>query len=190
MKVLFGIVTLLALLTLTSTNSYAKNLHLIDQDKSSGFEIYRTGTPSETDLEEICQLGITEIMVLSGDAEAHEFKYSSKCPSLKVIYNYRQTVKIPLTQDFLGFFDQWVEQSRTLGKKIAFRCSCGCHRTGRLAAYYRMKNNGFDSETAIDEMNNLGKWMFLYPSLKKQVRALEDFILNQPCEQKEKYCIK
>lgn len=190
MSLFFGILSLFTALTLTPTNSHGKNLHLIDGDTSTGFEIYRTGKPSKADIKELCKLGVTEMMVLSGDAQKVEIKYSSLCPGLKVIYNYAQKVKTPLTKDFLGLFDQWVEQSHALGKKIAFRCSCGCHRTGRLAAYYRMKYSGYGSDAAIDEMNDLGKWMFLYPSLKKQVRALEDFLADQPCGQKAKYCIK
>ena len=166
------------------------NLHLIDRDSRTGFEIYRTSKPTRADMRKFCKLGITEMMVLSGTAGEREFKYASECPTLKVIYNQKQMDNIPVTVEFLTQFDQWVELSRIQGKKIAFRCECGCHRTGRLAAYYQMKYQFLPVDDALAIMTEHGQWMLFFPHLYKQVRAMNDFISGQPCGQKRKYCVR
>lgn len=166
-----------------------KNIHLIDYEKDSGFAIYRYGGPDKKGVEGLCALGVDEVMVLSGDASDHEYKYQEACPNLKVIYNYKQSANIPLTVDFLNFFDQWVADAKANGKKIAFRCSCGCHRTGRLAAYYQMKYQKLVDADAIAIMLKHGKYMFLHPQLKPQVRALKDYLLGKPCEEEKKHCV-
>ena len=171
-------------------NADALNLHLIEQSKSNGFSIYRLGKPTREDIKDLCQKGIEEIMVLSGNAEQVEMAYQDACPNLKVVYNYKQTTQVALDIEFLNIFDEWVEQARITGKKIAFRCNCGCHRTGRLAAYYRMKFNGWDIEAAIDEMWKLGKWMAFFPHLKNQARALDDYIHGRPCSEELKHCVR
>lgn len=166
----------------------AKNLHLID-DAPNGYAIYRSGTPSRKEVKQWCEMGIQEVMVLSGDAAKAELKYAKECPTLKIIYNEEQSAKVALTTTFLDQFDKWVESSRHEGKKILFRCNCGCHRTGRLAAYYRMKYNGYTADEAIDEMMDLGKWMFLFPKLKYQVRAMDDYIAGRACSVEPKQCV-
>lgn len=166
----------------------AKNLHLIDEDAVSGYAIYRMGAPSSHDMKELCKLGVQEVLVLSGDAKKHELKYAKDCPSLKVVLELKQDADKPVSAEFLEAFDAWVYESALLGKKIAFRCSCGCHRTGRLAAYYQMKYLGLSSDEAIDTMYDLGKWMFLHPSLSKQVKAMEQYIKGQVCTY-GKYCV-
>jgi hypothetical protein len=175
--------------SLLSQSALAKNLHLIDS-KPNGFAIYRSGEPSKKDMKEFCKLGIQEIAVLSGSAEKNEWKYQAACPTLKVIYNEEQRVQIPLTDSFLKEFDQWVEEAQNTGKVIAFRCSCGCHRTGRLAAYYQMKYQGLSRPEAITIMNKLGKHMSMYPQLLPQVQALEDYIQGRPCSVKQEFCVQ
>ena len=188
MKIL--ITALVSVLSLVAFEASARNLHLIEQDTASGFAIYRLGAPDPSDMKELCALGVSEIMVLSGNADKYEFKNAAACPTLKVIYNHKQNAKKPLTAEFLEGFDQWIAESQSLGKKIAFRCSCGCHRTGRLAAYYQMKYQGLTSSQAIAVMMNLGKWMFIYPGLDNQVRALEDYIAGEKCGEKKKWCVR
>jgi hypothetical protein len=169
--------------------SYGKNLHLIDQ-LPNGFKLYRSGTPTERDLREYDDLGIMEIAVLSGDANRHESRYSRLIPGLKVVYNHRQDAGEPLTRTFLEWFDGWVDEARKSGMIIAFRCRCGCHRTGRLAAYYQMKYQNMPLEDALATMNELGRNMFLHAYLEPQVRALEDYIHDRPCSQEKKYCVE
>jgi protein-tyrosine phosphatase len=173
----------------TSQSALADNLHLIDSSETSGFAIYRSGAPSKKDMADYCKHGIQEMMVLSGDAKDHEFKYQSECPTLRVIYDVKQDGNIPLDQKFLDYFDHWVQDAQATGKKIVFRCQCGCHRTGRLAAYYQMKYQNNTSEDAIAIMNTHGKFMLFHPELRPQVLALEDEIKGRPCTQKKKYCV-
>ena len=165
------------------------NLHLI-QKTPNGYAIYRTSEPSAEDMKTFCKLGITEMMVLSGTAEYNEFKYQRYCPNLKVIYNVKQDARIPLQAGFLNSFDQWVQSSQAAGKRIAFRCECGCHRTGRLAAYYEMKYKGLTLEQALYNMNKLGRYMHVFPELPFQVKSMQDYIRQRPCSVDQKYCVR
>ncbi|MGE3975428.1 MAG: dual specificity protein phosphatase family protein [Bdellovibrionales bacterium] len=176
--------------TLTlSVSATAKNLQLIDKS-DTGFAIYRSGTPSANDLRQMCSLGITEIAVLSGDADVVEKKLQSHCPTLKVVYNVRQNARVTLTAKFIESFDTWVQDAQKKGKKIAFRCSCGCHRTGRLAAYYQMKYQNKTFAEAIQIMNQYGKMMWMFPELKPQVRGMSDYIHKQPCAVLPRFCVQ
>lgn len=181
---------ILCLTFLLSFSVFAKtnNLHLIDT-APNGFAVYRASQPDAKDMKRFCDLGITEMMVLSGSADDNEIRYQAICPTLKVVYNVRQSTKIPLKTSFLSDFDAWVEGAQAAGKKIAFRCECGCHRTGRLAAYYEMKYQGVSQAKALSNMKKIGKWMFLFPRLKPQVRSLNDFLKNEDCGEKRKYCV-
>lgn len=178
----------------TPTPSHAsipmrENTHLIDAD-NGGFAIYRTSKPNKAKhMRNLCAAGITEIMVLDGTGSIDEAMAAKYCPGLKVIYNVEQSTKAPLDNEFLKLFDAWVQDAKATGKKIAFRCNCGCHRTGRLAAYYQMKYQGMTSEQAIDVMYDHGKFMFLFSYLRAQVRSLEDFIQGRECSQKQKRCV-
>jgi hypothetical protein len=57
----------------------AKNLQLIEE-LPNGFAIYRSGKPDANDIAEFKELGITEIAVLSGNADDHELKYRDVYP--------------------------------------------------------------------------------------------------------------
>lgn len=171
------------------TKVFCENLHLIDTNDSNGFALFRSGKPNEEDMKTFCKLGIEEIMVLSGDANKHEFKYHEACPSLKVIFNTTQDPRKPLSRSFLESFDRWVEQAQAQGKKIAFRCSCGCHRTGRLAAYYQMKYQNLTVDDAQAIMNKHGKFMAFEKQLIPQTQALFDFIKGRECSVPSKHCV-
>ena len=103
-----------------SFEAQASNLHLIDSD-DSGFSIYRTGAPNRADMRKFCELGIQEIMVLSGKASSAELKYQAECPTLKVIYNTKQNSRVALNKEFLDSFDQWITESKAQGKKILYK---------------------------------------------------------------------
>ncbi len=165
------------------------NLHLI-QKTPNGYALYRASKPYAEDMKTFCKLGITEMMVLSGSAEEHEFKYQRFCPTLKVIYNVAQDARTPLQAGFLNSFDKWVQSSQAAGKKIAFRCECGCHRTGRLAAYYEMKYKGLTLDQALSNMNRLGRYMHVFPELPFQVKSMQDFMRERPCSVDKKYCVR
>lgn len=144
--------------------------------------VFRSSQPKDEDIQELCDLGIRNIISLDGSDESLNI---SKCNGMKIIFNESQDVKVPLTKDFLRFFDQAVSNGNVL-----FHCSCGCHRTGRLAAWYRMKYQGWTSEMAIEEMRDIGKYMHFFKMLPHQVRAMEDFLLGRECSEKSKYCVK
>jgi protein-tyrosine phosphatase len=156
----------------------ARNLHLIE-DLPNGFAIYRSGKPDREGVAEYRALGIQEIAVLSGNADDHELKYAEEHPALVVVYDEKQNPKRPPDPAFLDWFDAWVEEARREGRKIAFRCNCGCHRTGRLAAYYQMKWQNLTHEDAVILMNKHGRRMRFYPGLKDQVREFQARIRHQ-----------
>lgn len=185
MKLLTVLFFILASLSATAAN----NLHLI-QSAPNGFAIYRASNPDANDVKTFCDLGISEIMVLSGNAEEAEFKYQAACPTLKVVYNQKQNSKIPLDKNFLDGFDNWVKTSQAAGRKIAFRCACGCHRTGRLAAYYEMKFKGLSLNAALENMNRFGKYMYLFPQLVPQVKSLKDYIEGSACSVEPRHCVQ
>ena len=176
------------LLSLGLPQAFGKNLHLIER-LPNGFHIYRSGVPSNADLKEYGKLGIREIAVLSGDANRHELKNADLAPGLMVVYDHEQDADVPLTVSFLEWFDRWVKDARTNGKTIAFRCECGCHRTGRLAAYYQMKYQNLTVDDAWVLLDKYGRNMWLHGNLKHQIRALNDYINGKPCAQDRQYCV-
>jgi protein-tyrosine phosphatase len=171
--ILLLLLVVVAAQSLWTTPVSAGNLHLIEQ-LPNGFAIYRSGKPRVEDLDRFKRLGITEIAVLSGNAEKHELKHREVYPELEVVYNEKQTHRRLPDETFLDWFDQWVEDARQTGKKIAFRCNCGCHRTGRLAAYYQMRWQNLTYEDAAIIMKKHGRRMFFYPHLFDQVKVLEE----------------
>lgn len=196
-RTLLGSATLLAAAFLIAASAAAKNLHPIEHDSSTGFTMYRTGAPDEEDMRYFCEdLGIQQIVVLSGNGDKFEERYREDCPSkLEVIYNYKQSHKCALTIEFLEDFDLWVEQAKRKGWQVAFRCNCGCHRTGRLAAYYRMKYQNRSVEDSLSDMKKNGKWMWwppLWNALKAQTIALHNYKEGKECElkgRKRKHCV-
>lgn len=173
----------------------AQNLHLIDSSPD-GFAIYRSGVPNAHDLQSWCKLGIQEVMVLSGDADSVEGALSPEnCPSLRVVHHERQQPGHPVDSAFLQRFDDWVQRARREHKKILFRCQCGCHRTGRLAAYYEMKYMGRTPEQAAVNLQKFGRDMGHYPYLPSQIAALQDYAAGRACRfteenEKRSYCVQ
>jgi hypothetical protein len=100
---------------------------------------------------------------------------------LKVVYNQKQSAKQPLSKSFLEFFDNWVAEAKRENKKILFRCVCGCHRAGRLAAYYEIKYLGASFEKALINFYRYGRQMEKYDDLLTQILALADYGAGQPC---------
>jgi hypothetical protein len=173
-----------------TTPQQANNLHLIEQDSATGYAIYRLGQPDAADIGALCQLGVSEIVVMAGTALDNEFAYRDQCPELQVIYNHDDDLS-PLSGQWLQYFDNWVARAQAEGRKIAFRCTCGCHRTGRLAAYYQMKYRGLNAKDAWDLAQARGIVMHAvdyFSSLQQQIVALEEYIHGQPCSQGE-YCV-
>lgn len=184
----------LVLVLLPAAPGAAKNLWLIAEDPQTGFAIYRSGKPSAADMREFCELGLSEGYVLSGNADEYEEAHADACPTLEVVYDVGQATRCPLTSEFLDRFDAWVEEARSAGKKIYFRCDCGCHRTGRLAGYYQIKHNGKSFEEARDLMMQRGKYMWWpkFWKLTPQLQALADHAEGRECSLEgtdRKYCV-
>jgi len=171
---LFAVLALVAI----SSAAPAANIHVIEE-LPNGFALFRAGEPGRSGIEEFKRLGITEIAVLAGNAESNEYKYIDIHPDLKVVYNEEQETDTPPSDEFLDWFDGWIDSARREGRRIAIRCNCGCHRTGRLAAYYQMKWQNLSYQDAIILMKAHGKRMGFYPYLNNQVRMLHQRILNQ-----------
>ncbi|MBI3534948.1 MAG: dual specificity protein phosphatase family protein [Deltaproteobacteria bacterium] len=193
---------------LLSPICFAENNFHVIEELPNGFALYRYGKPtSEKSLlgspgsifAYYSNHGIQEVMVLSGNACDVE----TKCSGLKIIYDEEQSIGISPSVDFLKQFDIWVREARIKGKKIGFRCSHGCHRTGRLAGYYQMKYQHLTYEDASALMTQYAcyfwapvprldgfwpevKWNVLY----RQLQAMDDYIHGRPCSVNVRDCLK
>ncbi|RYZ86070.1 MAG: hypothetical protein EOP04_14615 [Proteobacteria bacterium] len=176
------------LFALSSCGSGLKRLQNIDHNES-GFAIYRSGQPEASDAEEVCGLGESRIFALNGKGADYAGALATKCPKTKVVYDQPQEPHIPVSPDFLTMFDQQVTDAKANNLTILFHCNCGCHRTGRLAAYYRMKYQGWTPQDAIKEMHEVGDDMDAHPYLDGQVYAIYDFIKGRSCTQSADKCV-
>jgi len=166
------------------------NLHLIDEDLATGFAIYRLGEPDAEGVQALCDLGVSEIAVLAGTAMEYEVANAERCPTLEIVYNHEDDLS-PLSAEWLGAFDAWVARAKAEGLKIAFRCTCGCHRTGRLAAYYQMRHRDLNAQDAWHLALARGSIMHAvdyFSSLQEQIIALQEYVLGVPCTQGE-FCV-
>lgn len=167
-----------------------QNLGQEEIDSAGSYGIYRSGQPEESEVRNWCKLGIRQVFALNGKADRYATVLKETCPEAQIVYNVDQNADAPTDAAFLQLFDAAVAKARLDGTKILFHCSCGCHRTGRLAAYYRMKFNGWTAEAAIDEMLNTGHNMDDHSTLPAQVRSMEDWINGRACSQEPANCLR
>jgi hypothetical protein len=154
---------------------------MVDSSAETGFAIYRSGQLSSRELKQLCSLGVEELLVLDGGATDRECQMRQLCPDLRVRYSFAQDPDHPVSLEFLAAFDQWIEEGRAKGRKLAFRCRRGWHRAGRLTAYYEMRYMGASVQEAIDEMQEQGRWMWRHPQLDPQVAALGELVAGESC---------
>jgi hypothetical protein len=176
------------------------NLHQVDgppvgpNEPEQAFRVWRSGSPDKDTFARWCSVyHIERVIDMSGTARDHELKYQAEgvCPGIKVIYSVEQNHEKPLSDGFLEYFDAQVARARADNVGILFRCQTGSHRAGRMAAYYQMKYEGLTADQAIAVMDYNGMLMPLFdPVLRPQVKALSDYIRNQPCSQKKKWCVQ
>ncbi len=195
------------------------------ENVNPNFGIFRTGRPlSAAEFDDmVCgpeghpDQAISEIWVLSDKFGSDEKKYNDpkseiwqrpenknykrRCDKTITVQNFNQSVKdSPLSKEFLAKFDKYVKDARRDGRKIAFRCDCGCHRTGRLAAYYEMAYMGHSVDEAMKNMTKYahGKpdavgravyWWLIKHKLKKQTEALYDYVHGKKCSTRSKFCV-
>lgn len=161
----------------------------IDGDDVTGYAIYRTGRLGWQELEELCRLGVEELVVMDGTAGRRECRMrSGVCADLRIRYDSLQDPREPVDEEFLWAFDHWVQEAQAAGRKIAFRCRHGWHRTGRLAAYYRMRFQGWQDPAAIEEMLEKGRLMDRYPELQLQVEAMAHWLRTGECSSSAAAC--
>jgi len=173
---------LMVLLAVIGTLGCAASPRLVDSNAATGFALYRSGQLSGAELAQLCSQGVEELLVLDGGATDRECRMlRNRCPGLRVRYDFAQDEKQPVSQEFLAAFDQWIEEGRAAGRKLAYRCRRGWHRAGRLTAYYQMRFMGAGVEEAIDEMQARGRFMWWYPQLAPQVEALGELVAGKPC---------
>ena len=162
---------------------------LVDENTASGFALYRSGQLSGSELTELCRRGVEELVVLDGGAAERECRMlRERCPQMRVRYSHLQDPKQPMSQEFLQAFGEWIEEGRSAGRKLAYRCRHGWHRAGRLTAYYQMRFMGAGVEEAIDEMQARGRFMWRHPQLDPQVEALGQVVAGEPCSGGVEYC--
>ena len=177
-----GSARLIVLLLVIGSLGCAAAPSLVDSNAATGFALYRSGQLSGAELAQLCSQGVEELLVLDGGATDRECgMLREQCPGLRVRYNFAQNEKHPVSQEFLGAFDQWVEEGQAEGRKLAYRCRRGWHRAGRLTAYYQMRFMGAGVQDAIDEMQARGRFMRWYPQLDPQVEALGEWVAGEPC---------
>ena len=161
----------------------------VAEDSTTGFALYRSGRLSSADLGVLCGLGVEEILVLDGEGSSRECLFRKTiCPEMRVRYDHAQEEDTPVSIDFLSAFDAWIEGARAEGKKVAFRCRHGWHRTGRLAAYYRMRFEEASPVEATEEMQRIGRMMWRHPTLDPQVEAYADLLGRRPCSADPEHC--
>ena len=162
---------------------------LVDEDSTTGYALYRSGQLSGSEMTELCRQGVEELVVLDGGAAERECRMlAARCPRMRVRYNHLQDPKRPMSQEFLAAFGQWIEEGRSSGRKLAYRCRHGWHRAGRLTAYYQMRFMGAGVQEAIDEMQARGRFMWRHPQLDPQVEALGQLVAGEPCSEGAEYC--
>jgi len=161
--------------------------HELDRS-GNGYSMNRSGQPKENNVEEICEVGIKKVFALNGEGRKYAEALKAKCPGAEVVYDIVQNPDGMVEKEFLQSFDLQVAEARAEGKGILFHCSCGCHRTGRLAAYYRMKYQGWSAQAAIEEMNDIGEDMDTHPNLPAQILGMEDYIHGRTCSQSPEFC--
>lgn len=176
-------------MALTPLTGCADAPRKIAEDPSTGFALYRSGRLSSADLGVLCGLGVEEILVLDGEGSDRECLFRrTVCPQMRVRYDHAQEEDNPVSTDFLGAFDVWIEEARADGRTVAFRCRHGWHRTGRLAAYYRMRFEGASAAEAAREMQRIGRMMWRHPTLDPQVEAYADIVAGRPCSTDPTHC--
>lgn len=149
--------------------------------------LYRGGLPSEVGMESLQKLGVKVVVDLRGENKAEEeattklgMKYvaiPSHCP-----FPHDETYA-----HFLGVIEE------NPGKKIFVHCRLGDDRTGMAVAAYRMAEEGWSADEAMNEMKNFGFTTFhhsicpgmshyehTFPERLKSGAAFKDLQLKNP----------
>ena len=190
------LIAFFSFLLLLSSTCFAKNAYVVDSIEGTKTKIVRSGLPTYSDFQHFCKLGVRRMIVMSGNGSVEKTYAKTpwskqNCAGFEVIYDQKQASKTPLSEEFLNFFDKEIETAKSTGVGVGFRCNCGCHRTGRLAAYYRMKYlNKSPENSVLDQRKKSGPAMLLhFSAMKYQIFALNDYISGNSCGEDQKYCV-
>ena len=131
----------------------AGNLECIGGDcHGPGYAVYRSSEPGPPEWKAACGAWKTDFVVLDDDGwQQRDRAYKRHCPNGSVVYAKSQSVATNLDTDFLSFFDRVILRARSEGRKVLIHCRLGTHRTGRLAAYYGLKFEGWTLARALED---------------------------------------
>jgi protein tyrosine phosphatase (PTP) superfamily phosphohydrolase (DUF442 family) len=137
--------------------------------------LYRGGLPTDEDMKGLKALGIKTIVNLmggGGDAEernlvAHEKEVATKLGLTFV--NLAIPFKVDVPE---AMVNQWLQVAQApSGQAVYIHCRHGRDRTGMMVAAYRIANDGYTGQQALDEMKTFGFKPNNYPTFAK-------FVLN------------
>ncbi len=144
------------LLFLAAASATAGNLECLGGEcHGRGYAVYRSSDPGGGEWRAVCGEWKTDFVVLDDDRwQRREENYRKHCPHGAVVYAGSQRTSRSLDRDFLAFFDQVIARARAQGRKVLFHCKLGVHRTGRLAAYYELKHEGWSLDRALEDFDD------------------------------------
>lgn len=172
------------LAVLAGASSEAGNFECIAGEcRGPGFAVYRSSNPGPAEFGAVCGDWKTDFVVLNDDRwQEREERYRKHCPNGAVVYARSQSISRSLDRDFLAFFDQVVARARAEGRKVLFHCKLGAHRTGRLAAYYELKHEGWGLDRALADFDDHLPFLtrvygvFFNRRVRRQIRGIAAFL--------------
>lgn len=135
--------------------------------------LYRGGQPRGKGLEKLQQMGIKTIINLRGGKQPLKEQAECNKLGLKFISIPISHHHIPSDSDVEQFLQVVQEAKEDPSKGSVFvHCKAGEDRTGCMIALYRVKEDGWTSRQACDEMQKLG-FHSIFRELTKSVRQAE-----------------
>jgi len=113
-------------------------------------KLYRGGVPSALGIEELKKKGIDVVVDLRGQNQEEEARVTKLGMKYVAIPSH---CPFPSDQPFAKFL-QVVEENP--GKKVFVHCRLGDDRTGMAVAAYRMAEQGWSADEAMNEMREFG----------------------------------
>jgi len=174
------------LLFLAAASATAGNLECLGGEcHGRGYAVYRSSDPGGGEWRAVCGEWKTDFVVLDDDRwQRREENYRKHCPHGAVVYAGSQRTSRSLDRDFLAFFDQVIARARAEGRKVLFHCKLGVHRTGRLAAYYELKHEGWSLDRALEDFDDHVPFLtrvygfVLNRRVRRQIRGIAAFLEN------------
>ena len=167
-----------------AASARAGNLECLGGDcKGPGYAVYRSSNPGPAEWKAVCGNWRTDFVVLNDDRwQERDERYRKQCPNASVVYAKAQATSRSLDHDFLDFFDQVIARARAENRKVLFHCKLGVHRTGRLAAYYELKHEGWSLDRALQNFEEHIPFLtriygFVFDRrIRQQIRGIGAFV--------------